>query len=67
MQTCYLISFLPIFMLDNNYLIYMISILVPETVEKTKLQIQEGKLLQAHQSTVDLENSRDDLLYELHR
>ena len=45
----------------------MISILVPETVEKTKLQIQEGKLLQAHQSTVDLENSRDDLLYELHR
>jgi len=40
---------------------------VPETVEKTKLLIQEGKLLQAHQFLVDLENSRDDLLFELHR
>ena len=40
---------------------------VPETVAKTKLWIEEGKLLSAHQSLVDLENSRDDLLYELHR
>jgi len=40
---------------------------VPETVGKTELWIEEGKLLQAHQSLVDLENSRDDLLFELHR
>jgi len=40
---------------------------VPETVAKTEVWIEEGKLLQAHQSLVDLENSRDDLLYELHR
>merc|ERR1711970_731879 len=40
---------------------------VPETVAKTKLWIEDGKLLTAHQSLVDLENSRDDLLYELHR
>ena len=40
---------------------------VPETVAKTELWIEEGKLLQAHQSLVDLENSRDDLLFELHR
>ena len=35
---------------------------VPETVSKTQLWIEEGRLLQAHQSLVDLENSRDDLL-----
>ena len=40
---------------------------VPETVSKTLGWIEEGKLLQAHQSLVDLENSRDDLLFELHR
>jgi len=40
---------------------------VPETVAKTQVWIEEGKLLQAHQSLVDLENSRDDLLFELHR
>ena len=40
---------------------------VPETVSKTLSWIEEGKLLQAHQSLVDLENSRDDLLFELHR
>ena len=40
---------------------------VPETVAKTLSWIEEGKLLQAHQSLVDLENSRDDLLFELHR
>lgn len=40
---------------------------VPETVSKTLVWIEEGKLLQAHQSLVDLENSRDDLLFELHR
>jgi exocyst complex component 3 len=40
---------------------------VPETVARTGAWIEEGKLLQAHQSLVDLENSRDDLLFELHR
>nr|CAG4649196.1 EOG090X03GO [Scapholeberis mucronata]SVE93521.1 EOG090X03GO [Scapholeberis mucronata] len=40
---------------------------VPESVDKTRQWISEGKLLHAHQSLSDLENSRDDLLYELHR
>ncbi|KAG5899460.1 hypothetical protein JTB14_015313 [Gonioctena quinquepunctata] len=40
---------------------------VPESVEKTKLLINEGKLLHAHQCLRDLENSRDDLLFELHK
>ena len=40
---------------------------VPETVAKTEATIEEGRLLQAHQNLVDLENSRDDLLFELHR
>ena len=40
---------------------------VSETVAKTELWIEEGKLLQAQQSLVDLENSRDDLMFELHR
>ncbi|KAL6978200.1 Exocyst complex component 3 [Sarracenia purpurea var. burkii] len=40
---------------------------VPESVEKTKQWINDGKLLHAHQCLIDLENSRDDLLYELHK
>ncbi|CAB0008656.1 unnamed protein product [Nesidiocoris tenuis] len=40
---------------------------VPESVEKTKQWINEGKLLYAHHSLNDLENSRDDLLNELHK
>jgi exocyst complex component 3 len=40
---------------------------VPETVQKTRDAISEGKLLIAHQYLTDLENSRDDLLFELHR
>jgi len=40
---------------------------VPESVEKTKQWISEGKLLHAHQSLIDLENARDDLLHELHK
>ena len=39
---------------------------VPETVSRTEGWVEEGKLLQAHQSLIDLENSRDDLLFELH-
>lgn len=37
------------------------------SVDKTRQWISEAKLLHAHQSLTDLENSRDDLLYELHR
>ncbi|XP_044253367.1 exocyst complex component 3 [Tribolium madens] len=40
---------------------------VPESVEKTKQWINEGKLLHTHQCLRDLEMSRDDLLYELHK
>ncbi|XP_050304189.1 exocyst complex component 3 [Anthonomus grandis grandis] len=40
---------------------------VPESVEKTKQWINEGKLLHTHQCLRDLENSRDDLLFELHK
>lgn len=40
---------------------------VPESVEKTKQWINEGKLLHTHQCLRDLQNSRDDLLYELHK
>nr|CAD7204109.1 unnamed protein product [Timema douglasi] len=40
---------------------------VPESVEKTKQWINEGKLLHTHQCLTDLENSRDDLLYELYK
>ncbi|CAG0887870.1 unnamed protein product [Cyprideis torosa] len=46
---------------------------VPETIEKALQYISEGKMLNAHQVITktyclqDLENSRDDLLFELHR
>ncbi|XP_022915047.1 exocyst complex component 3 [Onthophagus taurus] len=40
---------------------------VPESVERTEKWINEGKLLHTHQCLRDLENSRDALLYELHR
>ncbi|KAK2722302.1 hypothetical protein QYM36_002734, partial [Artemia franciscana] len=40
---------------------------VPESVEKTREWISDGKLLYAHQSLMDLENSRDSLLFELHK
>ena len=38
-----------------------------ELIYPCEQAIIEGKLLQAHQSLGDLENSRDDLLFELHR
>lgn len=40
---------------------------VQSSVSKTMQWIEEDKLLHAHQSLCDLENSRDDLLYELHK
>ncbi|KAF5278438.1 hypothetical protein FQA39_LY05927 [Lamprigera yunnana] len=40
---------------------------VPESVKKTEQWINDGKLLHAHQCLRDLENSRDDLLFELHK
>jgi exocyst complex component 3 len=40
---------------------------VQSTVEKAMAWIEEDKLLHAHQCLSDLENSRDDLLFELHK
>lgn len=40
---------------------------VPESVEKTKLWINDCKFLHAHQCLIDLEISRDDLLFEIHK
>ncbi|KAK3088320.1 hypothetical protein FSP39_017467 [Pinctada imbricata] len=40
---------------------------VPESVRKTAELIAEGKLLQAHKHLMDLEQSRDDLMFELHK
>lgn len=40
---------------------------VEASVKKTMQLIDEDKLLNAHQCLADLENSRDDLLYELHK
>lgn len=40
---------------------------VPEYVTKTKDWISEGKLLFAAKSLAELENSRDDLMFELHK
>jgi exocyst complex component 3 len=40
---------------------------VQSSVEKAMSWIEEDKLLHAHQCLSDLENSRDDLLFELHK
>lgn len=40
---------------------------VQSSVEKAMAWIEEDKLLLAHQCLSDLENSRDDLLFELHK
>ena len=40
---------------------------VPDSVSKSRQFISEGKLLMAHVSLMELENSRDDLLFEMHR
>lgn len=40
---------------------------VQSSVAKIIQWIEEDKLLQAHQCLADLENSRDDILYELHK
>ncbi|XP_055547922.1 exocyst complex component 3 [Wyeomyia smithii] len=40
---------------------------VQSSVAKTMQWIEEDKLLHAHQCLSDLENSRDDLLFELHK
>lgn len=40
---------------------------VPESIEKTKQWINEGKFLHAHQCLIDVENSRNDLLFEIHK
>jgi len=40
---------------------------VPDEVEKARAMLKDGKLLLAHKVLTDLENSRDDLLYEQHK
>ena len=40
---------------------------VPEVVKQTEQDIMDGKLLIAHKALAELENSRDDLLLELHK
>ncbi|XP_071941663.1 exocyst complex component 3-like [Antedon mediterranea] len=40
---------------------------VPETIERTERQIEDGQLLLAHKGLMDLEQSRNDLLFELHK
>merc|ERR1711892_225590 len=40
---------------------------IPENVAKTEVLIEEGKLLEAHEVLSEMESSRDDVLFELHR
>jgi len=39
---------------------------VPETIRTTEVLIKDGKLLQAHKNIMELEATRDDLLYEVY-
>jgi exocyst complex component 3 len=40
---------------------------VPETVAKTKDHHSESKFLEAHKNIIELESTRDELLFELHK
>ena len=40
---------------------------IPDSVAKTHTLIEEGNLLEAHETLSEMESSRDDVLYELHR
>uniref|UniRef100_T1JCR4 Exocyst complex component 3 n=1 Tax=Strigamia maritima TaxID=126957 RepID=T1JCR4_STRMM len=40
---------------------------VPESVKKTHVWINEGKYLQAHYCLAELENSRNDLLFQMYK
>jgi len=39
---------------------------VPETIKNTDKLIKDGKLLQAHKNIMELESTRDDLLFEVY-
>lgn len=49
----------------NENMIHLFTI--PDSINKTKQWISEGKFLHAHQCLIDLENSRNDLLFEIHK
>ncbi|KAI1720371.1 exocyst complex component sec6 domain-containing protein [Ditylenchus destructor] len=40
---------------------------IADTIEKTHEFIMDGKLLQAHKNIMELENARDDLMFEVHK
>lgn len=40
---------------------------VPETVERTRTLIMNGQYLQAHKNIMDLEATRDEILFEVHQ
>lgn len=49
----------------NEHLKHIFNI--TDTIEKTHDYISEGNLLYAHKNIMDLENARDDLMFEVHK